>query len=121
MRDQKHLFWLLGNKPESLTLERAKSFMPMRQETQAYRDRVAAKKAAGQETTIFDMLGCMENVFPDARPTMSEAHWIIELSKLVERETLADLVLNWAEHSDGDDLVEAATRVANGSVEPGIL
>lgn len=120
-RDQTKLFYLLANKPESLTLERAGSFMPKRQETQAYRDRVAAKEAAGEETTILDMFGCMENVYPDSRPTMSEAHWLIELSRQVERETLADLVLNWAEHSDGDDLIAAATRVANGSVAPGVV
>jgi len=110
---------LIAARPNSLTAERARSFLPsydIDPEWQAAHDIRETHAEPGTAGRFLEFLGMLRCTWPDEKPTVDEARWILALYEEGSQRWVAAIVL----HGDGNqifgsDLITAATNVMKES------
>lgn len=95
-------------RPKSLTVDRANSFLPTTEVDEEWQKR----EDAGENVDgILGMCGCIESVWPDERPTVEEARWILSLEDYGTWRWIGSVVLNDWNQISAMQILDVSRRV----------
>lgn len=102
---------LLANRPTSLTIERANSFLPKTVTNEEWQ----LKHDAGElPCNLLSLREMLDTKWPEEKPTVEEAKWILQLRDRESWRGLGDIVLDNDSQIGGMHLEEISRKVISG-------